>query len=348
MLRNLIAICTTLAIGGPWIALSAAVERPDFQTEIHPLLETYCYECHGVVPEDNDLKLVEYESELAFKEDFELLDTVAWLVEEHEMPPMRHAQQPSAAERERLLGWATGLIAELRNAKPDDPGVVVMPRINHREYDLVVRDLTGIELEIGKFLTEDGLAGAGFYNVGHAQTMTVGQFESFLSAAKRVVSHARAMPSTGVVWYDLPQAAGRDPEALRKQLVSSYTGDLDQEKNRQLKPHVRQLKREEGMVLGAYLEAAWQYHHRAALGMADADFTAIAAAYPVPLYPGAIEKIYTVVAEDPATHPSLVEARGSYADHIPMQRLQEAWRALPPPSGGDRRPARLSCAGPPR
>lgn len=290
--------------------------------ELREILAGNCYECHGSAEAEQD---VDYEnmSDEELLADAELLDLSLFMIEENEMPPSR-AEPLSDPDRKAILMGLEMALANLENANPGDPGVVVAPRVNHSEYDSVVRELTGLDLELGKLLVPDNQAGEGFLNVGAAQNMTVGQFEAYLSTAKTLVRHARVSPSTGIEWREAPLPPdATQPDGIRGELVEEWRQWHDDEWDAMFENHTRSVKQATGMFLGAYFEAAWRYHHRAALGTPDASFEDIAANYDVRLYTTGVREIYELLTDEPEDEGLMVEW------------LSERWHALPGPEADD-------------
>jgi len=312
----------------PAEANSLSQNRPD----LRGLLSKYCYECHGDQKAEQD---VNYEAmtDAALLSDGELLDVSHFMIEANEMPPAKATPLASLDRAEILRGFEHALAA-LRNARPGDPGVVVAPRINHNEYDYVVRDLTGLNLGLGKLLVPDNQAGEGFVNVGAAQNMTVGQFEAYLSTAKMLVRHAVITPESGIAWQEIPlPMEATTPTGFRNKLAEQWREWHDTQWDEMFEAHQKAVKEKTGMFLGAYFEAAWQYHHRAALGMPNATFDDIAANYEEPLYTTGVREIYEILTENPEQNGLMVEW------------LSERWHALPKPSSNDRTADRKAIQG---
>ncbi|HRE82972.1 MAG TPA: DUF1587 domain-containing protein, partial [Opitutaceae bacterium] len=76
-----------------------------------------------------------------------------------EMPP--EDEKPLALEqKDLLLGWAKGLLAEMATAHAGDPGPVVLRRLSNAEYTYTLRDLMGVtSLDPAKEFPVDGASG---------------------------------------------------------------------------------------------------------------------------------------------------------------------------------------------
>ena len=339
----------------------AAAPAADFDTEVLPLLQKYCVECHGHETKKSGLNYELYQSADDFIEDPEILETTQFVLEEKEMPPKKAKLHPSPEEAEVLIEWVSATLHSIENAAPNDPGIVVMPRLNHREYNAVVRDLTGYELDLAALLTPDSPAGEGFLNMGQAQSMDVAQFEGFLAAAKALANHAIPLPTGGIQWLPAPTAVPTEPDKAIDAVIQVHAEELD----RLLKPlyqnHAGRVRREsKGRVGVPYLEAAYRYQHRAALGKPDATFEEIARLGRDPLLPSSVERWVALlnwekIPPQPNATKVEIDAGSDYmrtaiprtagvhewvAQNIPLRRLAEAFHRIPAPKGG-KEPANL-------
>lgn len=285
-----------IAFFGPVCA--SASEEINFDEQVKPLFEQYCFPCHNLddASAGIDMQSLQSAQEYMAAEEGHLLADLEWVIEEEEMPPSKAEKQPTMEERELMLTWVHDTLVELENAVPNDPGVVVIPRLNHYEYDYVMRDLTGVELEIGQYLTADSAAGEGFLNVGAAQNMTTGQFESFLGAAKKVVNHARIIPGADIQWSDNPYPPATSLEDIATYFKDAWEAWHNQVQDSLISTHERQIRRQIGDIKIAYLEAAWQYRYRSELGLPDADYREIADNYEVPLFHSSLERVLMVLS----------------------------------------------------
>lgn len=309
----------------------------DFPTEIQPILEKYCYECHGPAQEKAGLNYSLFETAEEFKADHEVMEETLFVLAEMEMPPETQEAQPSPEERNRVVAWLDALMLEVQNANPNDPGLVVMPRLNHREYARVIRDLTGREIDVRSFVVADTSAGEGFLNVGQAQTMTVGQFEGFFSAAKKVAEYLLATPEGGILWSAVPRQRAVYPEETAETARLIFRGWFDAAAKPIFRERFDRLKEATGLNLGAYLEALWQYRYRAELGRPEATFEEIAAGYEAPLFPTILARWWELLHWKETPHERMRQhAKSSFY----IQRVAEAFASLPAPGSASREQVR--------
>lgn len=305
-----------LATGAAACALFVAsqLDAASFESA-KPVLERYCYECHGSEEQSAELNLEQViTSPVSLQNHPSTLEDILWMVEEGEMPP-RKSEQPSKEDRELLLGYLHHLQEDLLARNANDPGRVVMPRLTRRQYANAIRDLTGVEIDAGRFFTDDGRAGEGFDNVGEAQTLTTGQFEKYLQAATYVLRHGLFTPST-IVWNETPYPQIESSEDLRENLIGSIRTWYGT--NEAGGSHQGAINRKfDGGVHAAYLEAAYRYHHREALGLGDATIDAVARSFEPELLGVVLEEWYALLM---AEHGNPL-----------LRRFVSKWRALPPP-----------------
>ncbi len=326
--------------------LRAGAAEPGAFAEIQPLLRQYCYECHGNNSEtrEADLNLEFYATGDSLLAAPDVLDAMLYAVEEEEMPPKRAKQLP-AAERKRLLAWLKQSVETLAAAAKDDPGLVVAPRLNHLEYDLVIRDLTGRDITAARFFPRDSGGGEGFPNVGEDLTVETGLLENWLEAARHVTAHARILPGEPLLWADHAQPAMSERQAAFFAIRSRWHEWHAREAGRQGDTHKNQFKKKVKNETGkeeeiqewiaAYLETAWQFHHRAALGQPGASLDDLANARSPRLLPSVLERFYELVRRPPEEL-----AGAGWTNHAELARR---WQELPPPDAAETNAVRALC-----
>ena len=135
------------------VVLPGRGELTDYETVVRPLMERYCYDCHGDEEEpEGGVNLERFRTLAEALGDREPWGGVLEKVESLQMPPPKDKDQPGAEERERLIGW----IRELAGAADPklgmrDPGKPVLRRLTRLEYNNSVRELFGLEHDIFMF-----------------------------------------------------------------------------------------------------------------------------------------------------------------------------------------------------
>ena len=165
-----------------------------FESETRPLLEAYCYHCHGIEETEAEIDLTTFETIEDVQAAPQIWEKVGEILDSRQMPP-EDATQPSAAERERLHQWVREHLTAEARAHAGDPGPVVLRRLSNSEYTYTLRDLTGVEtLDPAREFPIDGAAGEGFTNAGTALVMSPTLIEKYLAAARDVADHAVLLP----------------------------------------------------------------------------------------------------------------------------------------------------------
>ena len=177
-----------------------------FHQTIRPMLERYCYDCHGEGMSKGDL---------AFDELGTDAETVArkevWLatlknVRAGLMPlPGHDGPRPDAKEISDLANWIKYGAFGLDPANPD-PGRVTARRLNRVEYRNTIRDLAGIDFNSEVEFPPDD-SGNGFDNNGDVLTLSPLLLEKYLAAAEAIVE--RVVPKVSKVVRETT-ATGRD------------------------------------------------------------------------------------------------------------------------------------------
>lgn len=294
------------------------------------LVTRHCGDCHGADTQEADLDLMSLLGSARNREpEFEQLSRVLEVLRNGEMPPVDSDSHLENNERQALTEWLMSRIESIATAHRDDPGTVVMPRLTRHEYRNVLRDLSGgVVTRAGEYLPNEGGAGEGFANVGQAQGMNAIQFEKYLEAAKGSLQYLRAYPEEEFVWHATPRGAVDDPKSARQEAVDDIISWYVGQQQKWGEFHRDDLQKKIGINHAAYLEAAWQYRHRAHRGLEEADFSDIARSYEVPLAPVVLEKWYHILsAEEPLE---------------PFEEWGKAWQTLP--AQGKAEEIRRRCA----
>lgn len=143
----LLTLCLFLVDG--WTARAAE----PFETEIKPLLQKYCVDCHRGGEEakgEVDLTTVTASN---FAERFEHWESAIERVKAHEMPP-GDSPQPTEEERQRLFKWYQSKL----DAVEAHPGFFTPRRLCATEYRKTLRSLFGFDLEVAIIEAEQTVA----------------------------------------------------------------------------------------------------------------------------------------------------------------------------------------------
>jgi hypothetical protein len=176
-----------------WANQTAGAAR--FHADVQPVLENYCYGCHGDGASEGGRTLDAFASDEAMLADHDLWQTVLKNVRSGVMPPTGEAR-PDAAEQKKLFEWIKFDVFGIDPANPD-PGRVTLRRLNRVEYRNTIRDLTGVDFDaVTEFPADD--AGYGFDNIGDVLSVSPLLLEKYLRAAEKIVEKAVPAKPYGV------------------------------------------------------------------------------------------------------------------------------------------------------
>jgi hypothetical protein len=270
------------------------------------ILEAACFDCHSGDQPEAAVALDRLLAASDLTRDFRTWQAVREQIEAGRMPP-KESGELVAADRETLLAWlAPGLRAAIE-ANAGDPGDVTLRRLTNAEYDATIRDLTGIDFGLGREFEPDGGGGEGFANIGDVLFVNPGQFDRYLSAARRIADHAAILPGTGIVFHD-ERVGSRGPEPLRDQAQQAIYVWYQ----KAAAPHVpadgADLREADSML------ACWKHAHRDRTGAGSLDELADAAG---------LKRHYL------ANWWAFLQAEEPVSRYLDLTRL--AWRRLPAP-----------------
>jgi hypothetical protein len=170
------------------LPLARAAEPGDavaaFRHDVAPILEDYCYDCHGDGMSRGKVAFDELSpADIVARTDlwFAALKNIRANI----MPPAGKPR-PSAAEAKRIADWIKYAAFAIDPADPD-PGRVTIRRLNRVEYGRTVRSLLGVDYPSeAEFPPDD--TGHGFDNIGDVLSISPLLLEKYLQAADTVIS----------------------------------------------------------------------------------------------------------------------------------------------------------------
>jgi hypothetical protein len=166
-----------------------AAEPPTFARDVRPLLDAFCARCHGEKKPRGGVDLASVLDEKSFLRQGKLARRVLEQVRSGEMPPAKQ-QQPTRAQRDRLVEWLDGVLRA-----GNDPGPTLARRLTRTEYERTLRDLVGIDFNSSEAvgMPDDAEAG-GFDNLARRLTLAPAQMEKYFAAADRILERVLGLP----------------------------------------------------------------------------------------------------------------------------------------------------------
>ena len=144
MIRHITnSLLATLLLSPITLAAEPAKSGGDFKQHVQPVLQMYCYDCHGQKETEGRVKLTDFSSWEELEKNPQLLGEMIDALSKNEMPP-EESQQPSETLRQSLL---SRLDDSLNRSLASNPKLIPlrMRRMNRFEYGNAVRDLFDLD-----------------------------------------------------------------------------------------------------------------------------------------------------------------------------------------------------------
>ena len=191
---NLVIAIMVLLVAAPVYAADPA--KASFEKDILPILEDYCYYCHGDGKKKGDLSLEIFKTKKDIQQNYKISEQIFKYVLAGEMPPKDRKKRPSKKEQVLVADWVRNSLDDFYANAPPDPGRVTVRRLNRSEYNNVIRDLMHLDFKPAKDFPADD-SGYGFDNIGDVLSVSPLLLEKYLSAAEEIAAQAVAVPSRG-------------------------------------------------------------------------------------------------------------------------------------------------------
>ncbi|MDP7051416.1 MAG: DUF1592 domain-containing protein [Verrucomicrobiota bacterium] len=175
---------------------AADLAKATFERDILPVLEDYCYYCHGDGKKKGDLSLEIFKDEKDIRHNYKISEMIFKKVLVGEMPPKDRKKRPSKEEQKLVADWIRDSLDDFYANAPPDPGRVTVRRLNRSEYNNVIRDLMRVDFNPAKDFPPDD-SGYGFDNIGDVLSVSTLLLEKYLSAAEKIAEQAVAVPPRG-------------------------------------------------------------------------------------------------------------------------------------------------------
>ncbi|HYO09797.1 MAG TPA: DUF1592 domain-containing protein [Tepidisphaeraceae bacterium] len=174
------------APNSPFASGDVVAAKVDFQSHVRPLLQRYCFECHGDGSSAGELDLDTFNSTADVLSGQATWQKVIRYARTQTMPPPDADRQPTQAEREELVA---ALQRQLFDPARPDPGRITLRRLNRTEYRNTIRDLLGVSFDPTIDFPQDD-TGYGFDNIADVLTLPPMLMEKYLAAAEKALDEA--------------------------------------------------------------------------------------------------------------------------------------------------------------
>jgi mono/diheme cytochrome c family protein len=183
--RTILAVLILQATWGR--AADTVPGSEEFRAYIRPLLETYCFDCHGDGARKGNVAFDELKTDQAILGDPDLWWKAMKNLRAGMMPPAKKPR-PSPEQEQAITQWIKTAVFHVDPANPD-PGRVTVRRLNRVEYRNTIRDLMGIDYDTQTEFPPDD-TGFGFDTIGDVLTLPPMLLEKYMIAAEKIVAQA--------------------------------------------------------------------------------------------------------------------------------------------------------------
>ena len=149
--------------------------------------KAHCLDCHDSVTREGKVDLETLSFRITTIEQAELWQKVLNALNAGEMPP-EDSEQPGNTEKADFLDDLARTMVTARLALSDSGGKITMRRLNRREYRNTIKQLTGVNVDIGSLPTGGG--SGTFDTVGASQFISSDQLEQYLKLGRNAIDEA--------------------------------------------------------------------------------------------------------------------------------------------------------------
>ncbi|HWX21732.1 MAG TPA: DUF1592 domain-containing protein [Candidatus Binatia bacterium] len=199
-----------------WSGRASAASLPgaeEFHQHIQPVLEEFCYDCHGDGMNKGGVAFDGFESDSATLASRDIWWKALKNLRAGLMPPAKKPR-PAPEQKERIYSWIKSAVFQIDPQNPD-PGRVTVRRLNRVEYRNTIRDLMSVDYDTEVEFPPDD-TGYGFDTIGDVLTVSPVLLEKYLAAAGTIV--AEAVPTH-------PKASGETRSPASKNYSRFFTKD---------------------------------------------------------------------------------------------------------------------------
>ena len=290
-------LVTTLGTIFLFVTAALGAETDPYPEHVGPFVEKFCVRCHGSTKPKGELDLSRVSNAQQVTSDFRRWENVIEFIRKGEMPP-EDEPQPELAQRNSVIAALEAILLEEAKRYAGDPGIILPRRLSNTEYDLSIRDLTGIDMRPTRDFPADPAAGEGFDNTGEALGMSPSLLRKYIAAAQEVADHL-VLKTDGIEFAPFPVTSYNEQKKLTEGAITDFY-------------------QRNAVRIADYLDAAWHYRHREQKDRA-VDVEAWAQRR------GLSGKYLALVWT------TLNDARNGAAF---LQQVGQAWDAIPAPRGG--------------
>ncbi|MEX0312712.1 MAG: DUF1587 domain-containing protein, partial [Allomuricauda sp.] len=160
----------------------------NFNTDINPVLDKYCVQCHGPEEQKAGLRLDSINPDLVKGPDAATWRGMLDMINSGEMPP-KEEEQLSDEERRMLVDWITASVQNAIKIKKSSQAAVIR-RLTKKQYTNSLKTLLNVSVDFGDVLPNDEKSEMGFSNNGHELQISPLHIEYYKQIAREALDKA--------------------------------------------------------------------------------------------------------------------------------------------------------------
>jgi uncharacterized membrane protein len=192
---------------------TTSVEALTFKNKVKPIMEQYCFECHGADKQKGDVRLDVLNWDMINGQDAEKWHAALDMINSGEMPPKDEPQLKNE-ERRALVDWMTGSLEKAAEVRQDQ-NKGVMRRLTKLQYTNSLNELLGVSVNFGDVLPDDGKSKIGFSNNGNILQTSALHIDYYQKIAREALDKAIVL--------------GDKPKSFRYKVTIGQNNDIDKE-----------------------------------------------------------------------------------------------------------------------
>ncbi|MEJ6642746.1 MAG: DUF1592 domain-containing protein [Akkermansiaceae bacterium] len=164
-----------------------SLANADLRSDLEPLLEQHCYDCHDDFDPEAGLNLLDLKFDPSDKANREAWEKVFHRIETGEMPPKKKKRPDAGMQTEFLKTLNPPLrAADLKDLATN--GRVHSRRLTAEEYEYSLHDLLGIDIPLAQYLTAE--TSDGFESTAAHQQISHFHLDNYLRTADKALEEA--------------------------------------------------------------------------------------------------------------------------------------------------------------
>lgn len=183
-----------------------------YKSSVKPLLEKYCFECHGPKKSKGELRLDTLNPDLLNGDDAEKWREVLDAIIVEDMPPKK-ASQPTGLERNTIVNWFSGEFKKAVESSTKSKTHTSFRRMTRYEHEFTLSDLIGVPVNVEEDLPEDLYSKEGFLNNSGSLFFSPSQIQAYqkiaFEALNKAIFHG---PRPESKWYSVSVKRPENPK----------------------------------------------------------------------------------------------------------------------------------------